>query len=232
VNPGKRLSDLQELDLEIERKTAALEQVEKDLSGNETLERAREELEARKNQFAEVEKEQRASERATDDLVAKAEPHRKRLYGDLRDKPKEVAALKERVEQLDRQIRTQEDTTLELMARVEALQEDVAAQAAMVEALEQEWERKCRELSAEKSRLQAEIGLARTARDGTAASIDPAQVELYETVRTSKQGLAVARIEQGRCQGCRISLSNAVINHARAGDLVQCDSCGRILYLA
>ena len=53
---------------------------------------------------------------------------------------------------------------------------------------------------------------------------------VYESLRTLKQGRAVARIEQGACQGCRISLPTHVVQRARGGTvLVHCPSCERIL---
>jgi predicted nucleic acid-binding Zn-ribbon protein len=50
-------------------------------------------------------------------------------------------------------------------------------------------------------------------------------------VRTRK-GNAVVKVEQGRCQGCHIKLSMNEWQKARTGVLVQCSSCGRILYLS
>ena len=55
-------------------------------------------------------------------------------------------------------------------------------------------------------------------------------LEVYEWTKTRK-GQAVARVEQGTCQGCRISLPMNELQQARTGKLVQCSSCGRILYL-
>ena len=43
---------------------------------------------------------------------------------------------------------------------------------------------------------------------------------------------AVARVEQGICQACRISLSASGLQHARSGQPVQCGTCGRILYIS
>ena len=40
-----------------------------------------------------------------------------------------------------------------------------------------------------------------------------------------------ARVEQGICRGCRISLPTTDLQQARSGKLVQCSSCGRILFL-
>jgi len=231
VNPGKQLHDLQEIDLDLESKVERLSQVERQLSHNEALARAEEELENKRQQLAELEKKQKAAEYATDDVVAKAKPFREKLYGGSVKNPKELASLEHQVEQLKSQIKRQEDTTLEIMAQVEAMQEEIAVQAGNVERLEEEWQKKREELLAEQAGLTSAIDTARNKREETVATIERPHLELYESVRVRKRGYAVARIEQGRCQGCRITLSMSEVTRARVGGLVQCDSCSRILYL-
>lgn len=67
-------------------------------------------------------------------------------------------------------------------------------------------------------------------RQAVASEVTPQTLELYEGVK-SKKGQAVAKVEQGRCQGCRLNLPINEWQRARVGDVVQCSSCGRILYL-
>ena len=231
MNPGKQLHDLQEIDLDLESKVERLSQVERQLSHNEALSRAKEELESKQQQLAELEKKQKAAEYATDDLVAKAKPLREKLYGGSVKNPKELANLEHQVEQLKSQTKRQEDATLEIMGQVEAMQEEVAVQAGNVERLEEEWQKKREELLVEQGGLASAIDTARKKREEAIATIEPSHLELYESVRVRKRGYAVARVEQGRCQGCRITLSMSEVTRARVGELVQCDSCGRILYL-
>lgn len=231
MNPGKQLHDLQEIDLDLESKVERLSQVERQLSHNEALARAKEELENKRQQLAELEKKQKAAEYATDDVVAKAKPFREKLYGGSVKNPKELASLEHQVEQLKSQIKRQEDTTLEIMAQVEAMQEEIAVQAGNVDTLEEEWQKKREELLAEQAGLTSAIDTARKKREETVATIERPHLELYESVWVRKRGYAVARIEQGRCQGCRITLSMSEVTRARVGGLVQCDSCSRILYL-
>jgi predicted nucleic acid-binding Zn-ribbon protein len=54
---------------------------------------------------------------------------------------------------------------------------------------------------------------------------------LYEKVRQQKKQ-AVAKVEQGICHACRISLSASVLQKARSGQPVQCGTCGRILFIS
>jgi predicted nucleic acid-binding Zn-ribbon protein len=230
VNPGKQLHDLQQMDLNLGEKGEKLSRVESDLRGSQPLAEAEARLEAKQKELAELETKQRQAEWSTDDLVAKLKPLQQKLYAGSVQNPKELASLQHQVEQLRGQVRHQEDKTLEIMGQVEALQEGVALQKAEVKRLEKEWQKKRQELLAEQSELTSLLDAARKEREELAAALEPAHLQLYEAVRARKQGAVVAKIEQGRCRGCRITLSNSTMARARASELVQCDSCGRVLY--
>jgi predicted nucleic acid-binding Zn-ribbon protein len=231
VNLGKRLADLQQIDLDLEKKTETLSQVESQLSHNETLTEAKAEVERKREDLAELEKKQKTAEWVIDDLQAKAAPLQQKLYAGSVKNPKELVSLQQQMEQLKSQIREEEDKTLEIMGQVEALQKEVSLRVAEVKKLEREWRKRREQLSAEQTELSSAIDITKQKRSKLAATIEPTCLELYEALRARKQGHAVANIEQGRCQGCRITLSVSELTRARVGELVQCDSCGRILYL-
>lgn len=231
MNLGKRLYDLQQIDLDLEKKTEMLSHVESQLSHNEALAEAKAEVERKRENLAELEKKEITAEWVVDDLEAKAGPLQKKLYADSVKNPKELMGLQQQVEQLKSQIREEEDKTLEIMSQVEALRKEVASRAAEAKKLEEEWQKRREQLLVEQAELSSTIDIAREKRSELAATIEPAHLELYEALRARKQGQAVAGIEQGRCQGCRITLPVSELMRARMGELVQCDSCGRILYL-
>ncbi|UCB42192.1 MAG: hypothetical protein JSV77_06885, partial [Dehalococcoidales bacterium] len=68
-------------------------------------------------------------------------------------------------------------------------------------------------------------------RQQLAAGIVPGTVAVYEQLRL-RRGTAVARVEQGACRGCQITLPTTELQQVRGGGLVRCGSCGRILFLA
>ena len=79
-------------------------------------------------------------------------------------------------------------------------------------------------------RLKAELTDLKQKRQLLSAEIDPQAMELYKGLKKQK-GQVVARVEQGICCGCRISLPTTELQRARGDSLVQCSSCGRILFL-
>ena len=85
----------------------------------------------------------------------------------------------------------------------------------------------------EKEELEAAIAQLELNRNEMAAKLDTATLKLYENLRSKRQGKAVARVEQGMCQGCRIVLPMNKLQQIKTGHtMVQCGSCERILYLS
>ena len=76
----------------------------------------------------------------------------------------------------------------------------------------------------------SEIERLRAIREEQSTAADRAWLSLYDVLRDRRDGSAVATVERGMCQGCRITLPRNIIQKARnPGALVQCVSCERIL---
>ena len=98
------------------------------------------------------------------------------------------------------------------------------------EELEAEWQKQQQQLSAEIDQLKSKLSDLNHKRQQVSAEIEPRAVESYENIRKQKRQ-AVAKVEQGICRGCRISLPSSELQRVRSGNLVQCGSCRRILFL-
>ena len=65
-----------------------------------------------------------------------------------------------------------------------------------------------------------------------AARLPEALASRYETLRSRLAGIGAARIVDGRCGGCHLSLPSVEldrIKHLAPDAVVTCDQCGRIL---
>ncbi len=229
MNLGKRLYELQQLDLRMEKTAEMLSKVEHQLNHNKALEQAKADLEAIRKELSALQEKQRTSEWAVDDLQAKLKPIQQKLFAGSVSNPKELGNLQQQATQLKSRVREEEDKILEMMGQAEALQDAAAAKGASVDEIEQEWADKRNQLLAEQTELRETIDSDRKKKDEILSQLDPAHLRLYEKLRQLKQGSAVAKIEQGRCQGCRITVPVSELSQARAGELVQCGSCSRVL---
>jgi len=115
---------------------------------------------------------------------------------------------------------------LELEDAETALKE---AQAALAE-VESAWKADQASLAQTQAALKGEIEALEAKRSRQLDGMDRAALSLYQTLRERRQGAAVAVVERGLCQGCRITLPMSILQKARSGlGLVQCVSCERIL---
>lgn len=62
-------------------------------------------------------------------------------------------------------------------------------------------------------------------------TVEPALLAKYKEIRQQSMP-PVAKLINGQCMGCNMSLPSATSRHiTEGGELVQCDNCGRILYI-
>jgi predicted nucleic acid-binding Zn-ribbon protein len=233
MNKVKQLYELQEVDLEIQRKTEALAQVRSQLGKDDDLVAARSAYDMTKKHLADLEHQQKTEEWELSELGAKIAVVEKKLFGGSLKNPKELMAFQQDLDILKTQRGEREDKLLVLMMDVESSQQDVNLKKSDFERIEREWNENQQKLSQEKAKLETELADLEQKRNLLAGQIDSDSLSLYEEVRRVKQGQAVAKVMQGRCQGCRISLPVSDQQRARMGqELVQCSNCGRILYLS
>jgi hypothetical protein len=97
--------------------------------------------------------------------------------------------------------------------------------------LEIEWQAQQKQLIVELEQLKADQITSESNRQQNIALIDADTLFTYQELRKRK-GVAVAKVEQGICQGCHITLPNTDLQRAKGGGVVRCSSCGRIIFLA
>ncbi len=227
---ARTLYDLQQIDLDIQREQDALDDIKRQLNESETLIQARAELQAEKLHLGETEKQQRDLEYEIEDLRSSIKQLSDKLYGGKEKNPKELVSLEKELEIFKTRLRQKEDDLLDLMAEIESFEDKIKINGEKLKKIEAEWQREQGELMQKQSAAKDKLSDLHHRRTAMAAEITKQTLELYEGIRTRK-GQAVVKIEQGRCQGCRLNLAVNELQRARAGDLIQCSSCGRILCL-
>ena len=230
MNVAKQLYQLQEVDLELESVEQALSQIASQLGESQAVLRTQAELRSEHERLEELRRQQHSAEWEIDDLVNKLTAAEEKLYSGSIKNPKELTGLQHEVEGLKTRRDQLEDKALEIMSRVELSEASVATKSSELKRLEAEWHSQQQQLSSEMKRLKAIVSELKQKRELLAANIDPKAVEFYDELKKQK-GTAVAKVEQGLCRGCRISLPTTELQQARGSRLVLCSSCGRILFL-
>jgi len=230
VNVARQLYQLCEIDLELERNEQALKEAASRRGENPAVVRARREVAREKSHLEELKALQHPAEWELDGLVAKLTDAEAKLFGGQIRSPRELTGLQQEVEALKKRRGELEDRALEIMSQVELAEASLAELESRLKALEAEWRDRQQRLAAEIERLEGVVSGLGGERGPLSAGISAPAVELYQRIKKQK-GSAVARVEQGRCRGCGISLSTAELQRAKGGSLMQCGSCGRILFL-
>jgi len=228
---AKQLYQLQEVDLELESNEQALKQITSQLGESQEVVRVRNRLTLERQRLEELGRQQHSLEWEVDDIVTKLTAAEEKLYSGSVGNPKELTNLQHEVDGLKLRRGQLEDKALDIMDQVELATASVATISSELKTLEAKWHSQQQQLSTDMEQLKAILSNLKHKRQLLSAEIDPEVVELYHELKKQKR-TAVAKVEQGICRGCRISLSATELQRARSGSLTQCSSCGRILFLA
>lgn len=97
---------------------------------------------------------------------------------------------------------------------------------------EEDLRQKQAQVEATAGELGGQIAQLHQQRAGFVAGVERDDLEIYERVRRSKRGRALAPVTGSVCGACFVSLPPQLINLSLVGkSIVQCVSCGRILYV-
>jgi predicted nucleic acid-binding Zn-ribbon protein len=88
-----------------------------------------------------------------------------------------------------------------------------------------------RAITAEHAELGAALDRFTRVRARLVAALDPAVLVTFEQVSRKRNGVAVAEARDGICTICHVRLRPQVFNTVLKNEqIIQCDSCNRILY--
>jgi predicted nucleic acid-binding Zn-ribbon protein len=177
----------------------------------------------------------RTQKRLEDELAsveAKVAEIEKRLYSGAVTVPRELQAMQAEVESLRRRTSDLEDKVLEAMGEREPLDEEVRRLEAERGRLDAEGGRLRAAIAETEAALDAEMGREREERAVVASTLPANLSKLYEQLRTKLGGIGAARLVNGRCSGCHLTLPATELDRIRREPpdaLIQCEQCGRLL---
>jgi predicted nucleic acid-binding Zn-ribbon protein len=228
---AKDLYRLQEVDLALEANTQAQKRVSGQIGESQIIIKSRVKLAEEQKNLENLTAQQKSAEWETDDLTTKIKDIEKKLYGGKIFNSKELSSLQQETEDIKKRRSALEDKSLGLMDQVELTRKAIVSSKDELAKLEIQWQTQQKQLAAELVQLKAAQTALEDNRKQIAVLIDADTLFTYQELRKRK-GLAVAKVEQGICQGCRITLPNTDLQRAKGGGIVRCSSCGRIIFLA
>ncbi len=225
------LVQLQEIDAALATRRTQLAEIQRRLEDTADVDDLNAQREQLVTGIATLEREHRAAEAEVQDARAHLGDVEGKLYGGSVKNPKELMSMQQDADMIRGQLTRSEDAALAVLGRLEQQRTALAAVENQLSVARQAHAELEAELGAQRTALDGEVADLDGRRQGVTAKIPAVDLRLYASQYGAKQGRAVAKVERTLCQGCRVNLPAIVVQRVRgAQNLIQCPSCGRILY--
>jgi predicted nucleic acid-binding Zn-ribbon protein len=144
----------------------------------------------------------------------------------------EFQAIGHEIERYENEIRKLEDQELELMIEADKLKSEVETADESARATKDSISRQLADLETKSKALGSQQQELEREREALASKIDPDLLDQFERLFNSKGDAAIVAAEHGVCTGCHMKVTTATASRVKAGkEIVNCEQCGRILYL-
>ena len=156
----------------------------------------------------------------------------KRMYSGEVSSSRDLQAMGDEIASLKRRCSMLEDKTLETMEEREPLDAEVVRLEGELAAIDERSAVLRVRIAEAEVVIDAEIEKERQVREDLAQGLPTELADQYERLRSKLGGVGAARVVNGSCTGCHLSLPAMEIDRIKRASpdaLVFCDQCGRIL---
>jgi len=225
----QQLYQLQQIDTEIREKKKRLGEVLRAQKETEALLTAKKRMETAVADHQTWQTKRQDLNLELQSLKNKAKSAEQRLYSGNVKNPKELADLQSSIDSMGRQRAALEDEVLEAMIMLEDAETEKAAADHSLQIIQTDWQESQAALKIEQNELALRVHALMSQRKTRLGTIDPPFLTEYDAISKKQNGIAVVKIKNHICTGCRLNVSALKEKKSREGEKVYCASCGRIL---
>jgi predicted nucleic acid-binding Zn-ribbon protein len=223
------LVDLHHADVELRRfdsELAALPQKKAAIEAQIVADRAA--LDAAKGALDGLAKDRKRLELEVQDFEAKRSKYKGQL-GEVKTN-KEYTALLHEIENVEREIRSREDSILEAMEKVEGGQAKVKAEESAFKGVEATRRDEIKAIESRIKECEGQRAAVALTREKKAAVLKPDLLSEYSRI-LARRGTALAEAKDGACTMCHVKLRAQVFVDVKRNDaIITCSSCSRIMF--
>lgn len=225
------LLELQTLDLQIDKTHKRLTQIKATLAGSDDLNKAIHFVKTIQMELERLNKSRRGFETEIHKLDQRKESIETRLYDGSITNSKELTAHQEELTILLESKSQLEEQLLAIMLRLDEYVDGSQKATSHLEFVEKQHHDEVSKAKIEQKNLTKLLNNNNTMRDNTRASLSTASLGIYDRLRKVGTMDVMAQIEGTLCAGCRLTVPSGKLQQVRSStEIVQCNSCSRILY--
>ena len=224
-----RLVELQDIDSQLEDLNSLLGDLPKMVDElNEKENSLKDRVEADKVSLKEINLNSSKSEKVNSDIQEKINKLTDQLF--LVTNNKQYDALTNEIEHLKEQKKENEELLISNLEEKETLEKNINENEASLEELKTDLDVRRNKLDQALSETADEKAALENSRKKQVTEIDDNTMQVYNKVISARSGIAVVPLSGNSCGGCGAALPLQMVSEIRAGDLHNCQSCGRFVY--
>ena len=224
-----RLVELQDIDSQLEDLNSLLGDLPKMVDElNEKENSLKDRVEADKVSLKEINLNNSKSEKVNSDIQEKVNKLTDQLF--LVTNNKQYDALTNEIEHLKKQKEENEELLISNLEQKETLEKNINENEASLEELKTDLDVRRNKLDEALSETADEKAALENSRKKQVTEIDDNTMQVYNKVISARSGIAVVPLSGNSCGGCGAALPLQMVSEIRAGDLHNCQSCGRFVY--
>tara|TARA_X000000950_G_scaffold95192_1_gene119957 strand:+ start:125 stop:823 length:699 start_codon:yes stop_codon:yes gene_type:complete len=224
-----RLVELQDIDSQLEDLNSLLGDLPKMVDElNEKENSLKERVEADKVSLKAINLNSSKSEKVNSGIQEKINKLTDQLF--LVTNNKQYDALTNEIEHLKEQKKENEELLILNLEEKETLEKNINQNEASLEELKTDLDVRRNKLDEALSETADEKAALENSRKKQVTEIDDNTMQIYNKVISARSGIAVVPLSGNSCGGCGAALPLQMVSEIRAGDLHNCQSCGRFVY--
>jgi len=224
-----RLVELQDIDSQLEDLNSLLGDLPKMVDElNEKENSLKDRVEADKVSLKEIILNSNKSEKVNSDIQEKINKLTDQLF--LVTNNKQYDALTNEIEHLKEQKKENEELLISNLEEKETLEKNINENEASLKELKTDLDVRRNKLDEALSETADEKAALENSRKKQVTEIDDNTMQVYNKVISARSGIAVVPLSGNSCGGCGAALPLQMVSEIRAGDLHNCQSCGRFVY--